>query len=63
MSETTAFDPTAEETVTQEATLDHYIGEIKGLQKHMDSDQQEIETLQSEIRAILADIMSNLRAA
>ena len=61
MSETTALSPPAEDTASYEATFDHYLGEIKRLQRQMDSDQRDIEALQAETRAILADIMETLK--
>ena len=46
-----------------EAEIDHYIIEMQRLQQHMVEDRKEIEFLQAETRAILADIMTTLKVA
>ena len=61
MNETTTLHPSTDDT-NYEALVDHYISEMKLLQKHMAEDREEILRLQVETRGILDDIMATLKA-
>lgn len=63
MNDTTTVNPPADDAAAHEALVDHYIAEMKQLQAQMADDRQEILTLQTETRAILADVMTILKAA
>jgi len=55
MDKTATVNP-IDEAVRYEATVDRYIAGMELLQTRMAEDQQEIENLQAETRAMLADI-------
>jgi hypothetical protein len=60
MSDAVQLGLRAEEMPSDEARVDYYLSEIGRLQAQMDTDHQEIECMQVETRAILADIMNDL---
>jgi hypothetical protein len=63
MNKTTILNTPADDNSAYEAEVDYYLAEMKRLQHIMKNDRHEIETLQAETNAILADIMQTLRAA
>lgn len=63
MNETTSLDPPTDDASAHKAQADHYLAEMERLQRQMQSDRQEVQTLQAETRTIIADIMHTLRAA
>lgn len=63
MDQTTLLPSPADDAAAYEAEVDQYIVQLQRLQQQMQDDRLEIETLQAETRAILADIMHTLRAA
>jgi len=60
MNDTTTLNVPADDAASYQTVVDHYLAEINRLQRQMDDDQAEIETMQAETREILADIMASL---
>ena len=63
MEKTSILEATPTSDKEYEAISEHYLGKIKLLQKQMDQDQQDIESMRAETDAILANIMQTLKAA
>jgi hypothetical protein len=60
MGNVAQIDLLSEAMPSDEARVDYYLSEVKQLQAQMDEDQQEIERMQVQTRAILANIMNDL---
>ncbi len=63
MEGTVTLEMTPTTDAEYEAVIDQYIGQMKLMQKQMDEDRHEIETLRSGTDAILADIFQTLMPA
>lgn len=63
MNKTTALNRPADDASDYEAEVDRYLAQMTRLQQQMNDDRQEIQTLQAETNAILANIMQTLKAA
>ncbi len=63
MSKTTVLNAPADDSSAHETEVDYYVAEMKRIQQQMQDDRQEIESLQAETQAILADIMRTLKVA
>lgn len=63
MNKTTALNSPADDASAYEAEVDRYLAQMTRLQQQMRDDRHEIEALQAETNAILADIMHTLKAA